>query len=252
MRTAHLASLVLLASAAVAQPPTDAAFVDVADVSPEVVGGMAALSRAVVYPDGALEAGVEGTVVVRFVVGTDGAVAQAEAVRSPDEALSRAALAAVRAQRFTPGQVGGEPVRVRMVVPIRFRLPGPDRLAPRPPGALGRPASAASGPVTAPISGPGEVYEWTETQPELIGGLAALAPDYPDEARRNGIQGRVVVQFVVDETGRPVDLEVLSSPHPLLSWAALDAVRDARFVPGTVDGRPVKVQLATPLTFRLR
>ena len=245
----------LLATAASAQAPADTAVVDLADVRPEIVGGMAALGSAIVYPASALAAEVEGTVVLQFVVGTDGGVSQAEAVRSPDAALSQAALDALRAQRFTPGQVGSEPARVRMTLPIRFRLPEPAPLAALPAGVRTRPAPVDS---TSAVRGPDQdgLYELDCdqpeagcTEPELIG---RISPDYPERARRGGIQGEVIIQFTVDEAGTPVDLEVKSSPHELLSEASLREVRRLRFVPATVDGRPVKVRFSVPMNFRLR
>jgi protein TonB len=98
------------------------------------------------------------------------------------------------------------------------------------------------------------VFEVAEVQPELIGGLAGLQErvEYPEFARRAGIEGQVVVQFVVDERGNVVDPVVLRSPNELLSEAALEAVRESRFTPGQQRGRPVKVRFAVPVTFRLR
>lgn len=96
--------------------------------------------------------------------------------------------------------------------------------------------------------------EMAEVQPELIGGLAELQSlvVYPYEARQQGIEGSVVVQMVVNERGEPTDLVVVRTPSPLLSEAALDAVRQIRFVPGMHRGRPVKVRFAVPVTFSFR
>ena len=95
---------------------------DIAEVQPEIVGGLEALQRLVEYPEDARVAGAEGTVVVQFVVRADGSVTDLEAVRSPDARLSHAALEAVRAARFTPGRHRGRAVSVRLAVPIGFRL----------------------------------------------------------------------------------------------------------------------------------
>ena len=99
----------------------------------------------------------------------------------------------------------------------------------------------------------GDVTDAPEVQPEMIGGLAALARDvtYPEAARQGGAQGTVVVQFVVDERGAVTDAVVLRSPSGALSQAALDAVGRQRFTPGLLDGRPVKVRIAVPVTFEL-
>ena len=60
---------------------------------------------------------------MQFTVGTDGAVEQAKVKRSADPALDKEALRVVRSMpRWTPGKIDGKPVRVRMVLPIVFRL----------------------------------------------------------------------------------------------------------------------------------
>ncbi len=99
-----------------------------------------------------------------------------------------------------------------------------------------------------------EIFDVAEVQPELIGGLGALqaAVEYPEFARRAGVEGTVTIQFVVDERGNVVDPVVVRSPNDLLSEAALDAVRKVKFTPGQQRGRPVKVRFAAPVTFRLR
>lgn len=98
-----------------------------------------------------------------------------------------------------------------------------------------------------------EVYEVVEQQPELIGGLEGLQQRirYPREARDAGIEGRVFVQFVVDELGRVTDAIVTRSPSDVLSEAALEAVRGSRFRPGMQRGRPVKVRFVLPINFAL-
>ena len=101
---------------------------------------------------------------------------------------------------------------------------------------------------------PEEVFTIVEQQPVLIGGLAALqlAVEYPEMAQRAEIEGRVIVQFVVDERGAVTEPVVVRSPRDLLSGAALDAVRRIAFEPGQQRGRPVKVRMTVPVTFRLR
>ena len=95
---------------------------DVAEVQPEIIGGFESLNRAIEFPEDARMEGVEGRVIIQFVVGTTGAVSDVTVGRSPDERLSQAAMAAVRGLRFTPGRVNDEPVRVRFSLPVTFRL----------------------------------------------------------------------------------------------------------------------------------
>lgn len=92
------------------------------DQSPELVGGIEALQSDVVYPEGARENGIEGRVVVEFVVDEDGQVNAPEILRGRHDALNQAALDAVTAQEFRPGRRGGAPVSMDMAIPVTFRL----------------------------------------------------------------------------------------------------------------------------------
>ena len=93
-----------------------------------------------------------------------------------------------------------------------------------------------------------------EDMPQLIGGTKALYErvHYPEMAKQAGLEGKVIVQFVVDREGRVQDPTVLRSIHTLLDEAALEAVRGLRFHPGKQRDRPVSVKMSLPIAFRLR
>jgi protein TonB len=99
-----------------------------------------------------------------------------------------------------------------------------------------------------------EVFVVVEERPELIGGMAALqnAVEYPEFAKKAGIEGRVFVQFVVDEQGNVQNPTVTRGVHKLLDQAAVEAVKEMKFKPGKQRGQAVKVQMSLPVTFRLR
>ncbi|MBN1448674.1 MAG: energy transducer TonB [Bacteroidetes bacterium] len=96
--------------------------------------------------------------------------------------------------------------------------------------------------------------EEAEVAPELIGGIAELAKQvkYPKEAAEAGIQGTVLVAVYLGKSGSIDALEVKKSTSDILSQAALDAVKNVRFKPGMVDGKPVKAQVIVPVKFRLK
>ncbi|MEM1054309.1 MAG: energy transducer TonB [Bacteroidota bacterium] len=98
-----------------------------------------------------------------------------------------------------------------------------------------------------------EIFDVVEQEPELIGGIPALQQrvDYPEMARRAGIEGTVYVQFVVDEQGEVTEAVCVRTPHEMLCDAALVAVETSRFRPGIQRGRPVKVRFTLPIRFRL-
>ncbi len=99
-----------------------------------------------------------------------------------------------------------------------------------------------------------EVFVVVENQPELIGGMKALNEEveYPDFARKAGIEGRVFVQFVVDEEGNVKNPKVTRGVHKLLNQEAMRAVKEMKFKPGKQRGKAVKVQMSLPVTFRLQ
>lgn len=93
-----------------------------------------------------------------------------------------------------------------------------------------------------------------ETMPQLKGGLAGLQKKvkYPEMARRAGIEGRVTVQFIVNEQGKVENPRVIRGIGGGCDEAALSAVQKAEFSPGMQRGRAVRVQYSLPIVFRLQ
>lgn len=81
--------------------------------------------------------------------------------------------------------------------------------------------------------------------------LHRVEPRYTREARANGIQGTVLIEVVVDETGQPGDVSVLSPIGFGLDSRAMDAVRQWTFRPGTRNGKPVKTATTVEVKFRI-
>jgi len=98
-----------------------------------------------------------------------------------------------------------------------------------------------------------EVFIVVENRPELIGGMASLQRkvNYPEMARQAGIEGRVVVQFVVNEKGEVVDPKVVRGIGGGCDQEALRVIKTAKFKPGMQRGKPVKVQYTLPINFQL-
>lgn len=99
----------------------------------------------------------------------------------------------------------------------------------------------------------GEVFMIVEEMPELIGGLASLQQEiqYPDIAKNAGIEGRVFIQFVVDENGDVQDPVVIRGIGGGCDEEAVRAIQTATFNPGRQNGQPVKVKMSIPFTFQL-
>lgn len=106
-------------------------------------------------------------------------------------------------------------------------------------------------------SGDGEEEDFfvaVQDEPELIGGIQALQKkiEYPDQARKAGIEGQVIVRFIVNEDGSVVDPEIVRGLPGGLNEAAIKGIMEhAKFKPGQQQGEPVRVQYTLPITFRL-
>jgi TonB family protein len=76
---------------------------------------------------------------------------------------------------------------------------------------------------------------------------------YPNEAVMNGIQGKVIVKFIIDENGNVTDPEIVRGVDTLLDQAALDVISKCpQWSPGLQDGKPVKVSFTLPVNFALQ
>ena len=89
-----------------------------------------------------------------------------------------------------------------------------------------------------------------EEKPSVLSGLQ---PQYPELLRQAGIQGRVMVQAIIDTTGRaePPSVKVVSSPNPGFDQPAKTYVLKALFRPARVHGRAVRVLINIPIDFKI-
>ena len=106
----------------------------------------------------------------------------------------------------------------------------------------------------AEIEAEPEIFVVVEQMPRLIGGLAGVQEriEYPEVARLAAIEGKVIVQFVVDEEGRVRDPVVLRGIGGGCDEEAVRAVLQARFEPGRQRGKAVRVRYVVPIIFKLR
>ena len=117
-------------------------------------------------------------------------------------------------------------------------------------------------PVEAPVEEEEEevVFMVVESMPEFPGGQQALFKylaenvKYPVIAQENGIQGRVICQFVVNKDGSIVDVvAVRSSGEPSLDKEAIRVIKSMpKWKPGKQRGKPVRVKYTVPVNFRLQ
>ena len=104
-----------------------------------------------------------------------------------------------------------------------------------------------------------KVFDVVEQMPSFPGGPSALFEylskniKYPAVAEENGVQGRVIVTFVVERDGSITDVKVVKSVDPSLDKEAQRVVKSMpRWIPGKQNGQAVRVKYTVPVTFRLQ
>lgn len=108
------------------------------------------------------------------------------------------------------------------------------------------------------VTPPDEVFTVVEDMPEFPGGMSELMKfiadniAYPEEAEKQNITGRVVIQFVVDKDGSIIEPKVVKSVDPLLDAEALRVIsKMPSWTPGKQRGETVRVKFTIPITFNL-
>ena len=102
------------------------------------------------------------------------------------------------------------------------------------------------------------IYNNVEVMPSYPGDLTecymflARQMHYPEEAAEKGIEGRVLIRFVVEKDGRLTNFEVIETPDPLLSDEALRVLKQMpQWIPAKNKGKDVRCRYSMPIQFRL-
>lgn len=245
--------------------PSDLVFT-VVEVMPEFPGGQGALlqflAKSIKYPVIAQENGIQGRVTCSFVVGKDGVIRDIEVIRGVDPSLDLEATRVISMMpKWKPGMQKGKEVNVKYTVPVTFRLQGKEDNKPTP-----LPAGEGDNEITVVGYGEqksadtsGQVFAIVEKMPQFPGGEKAINEfisktlQYPVIAQQNGIQGRVVCSFIINQDGSVTDAEVIGGVDPSLDKEALRIVNAMpKWTPGTQRGKAVCVKYTMPVTFTLQ
>lgn len=104
-----------------------------------------------------------------------------------------------------------------------------------------------------------EVFMVAEQMPEFPGGMKEMLKflqenvKYPENAMKNNVQGRVIVQFVIEKDGTPTEFKVLRSVDPDLDAEALRVLQTMpKWKPGMQRGKIVRVKFTVPVSFKLQ
>lgn len=190
------------------------------------------------YPAEALKRGIEGRVVLSFIVERDGSVSTIQLLQSPDRILSEEARRVVSSSpKWTPGRQNGHLVRVRYMLPVDFSIPKKETAAQ---------STAAQKPGLASMQ-----FE--------IGNLNAFRSwamqrlRYPAGAREQQTEGSVVATFTVGRDGRVDDIRIAGKPDPQLAEEVRRVVKASpAWSPATRNGEATTVTITLPVSFRIQ
>ena len=104
-----------------------------------------------------------------------------------------------------------------------------------------------------------KVFDVVEQQPQFPGGMSELMKFlsdnivYPQIALESGLQGRVIVQFVVNKNGEIVNIQVVKGVDPFLDKEAVRVINTMpKWIPGKQNGQAVNVKFTLPVNFKLK
>ena len=222
---------------------------------PEFKGGEKALIKFmnanIHYPLIAQRAGVEGTVIIRFVVNIHGNISDVKLKKGIGHGCDEEAVRVVKAMpAWNPGRNNGKVIPVMIDMPIEFRLSketireGTIDIADHPIGLL-------KDDKNLPL-------KYVEQKPQFKGGNVAMLKfirakmNYPIAAKYIGFEGTVIVQFVVEETGKISRVKILSGFDNGCDEEAMRLVKSMPdWIPGRMNGQAVPSIFQIPIKFEL-
>lgn len=186
-----------------------------------------------VYPEEARAAKVEGVVILGVRTDVSGSVERIMIYRSITPLLNKPAIDAVKQWVYEPLIVDGEPKPAVFTVTVRFKLDGDED---------------KDKDVEEMLKGAVRAKDQIKP-PKLI---KKVNPVYPEEAREEGIQGVVILEILTDKEGKVASIKILKSDSSLLNQAAVDAVKQWKYEPLILEGKPTPVIFTITVAFRLK
>ena len=213
------------------------------------LGGVEAYARYLAenqqYPTPALQQGLQGTVSVTFVVEKTGVVSNITVPQPLAPALDAEAIRLIKGgPKWTPAQHRGEKVRQRVSIPVTFQIPQGSETSSAP--APASPSSDQPQTITPdeparPVGGTDAFFAWVQENLR-----------YPALARQRKVEGRVMVEFVVQKDGSLTDTKLVKRLGSGCDEEALRLIKAApKWNPSRYKGQPLRQKMVLPIVFQL-
>jgi TonB family protein len=200
----------------------ESGFINV-DKSPELIK-----APVPVYPEKAKMQAIEGKVFLKLLIDENGNVAKAKIDKSVNRLLDKSAMDAVKRAKFSPALIKDKPVKAWVVLPIAFKLDIENNEKQGYPG----------------MNDSTKVDEY----PKFVN---FVRPDYPAEAKKNKIIGKVYLKVLVDKDGIPQKAVVIKTDNSLFNQPAINATMKSKFTPALLNKEPIAVWVVLPYRFTL-
>ncbi len=184
----------------------------------------------------------EGRVALAIAVDANGTVTDWLALGYSHEQLIAPCVEALKHWKITPARVDGQPVPAQTELVIEVSSTGTLRTHNVLEEASAQQARMGFTRFAHHVRTPKEI----DHAPVAV---ATAAPKYAEEAKQDGVHGKVEVRFYIDETGAVRMPSVVDDPPAYLAEKALEAVRQWKFEPPTVHGTPVLVAASQDFNF---
>jgi TonB family protein len=168
------------------------------------------------------------TMEYKFMINETGSIDKIFMGKNNDEKINQLVLNTVKDWKYKPGIKDGKNVKSQspMILWVEMQKPVDEN----------------------------EYFIAAEIMPEIIGGLKSIQEKiiYPEIAKRAGIEGKVYILAFIDENGNVAGARVIKGIGAGCDETALNAVNDTKFTPARQQGKPVKVQVTIPISFKLQ
>jgi len=221
------------------QKPDESGFIEV-DKAPSLKSQLKPI-----YPKLAKLAGIEGTVYLKLLISEKGNVEKVKVEQGVKDMLDNSALDAAKKASFSPAMLNNKAVKVWVLLPVAFKL----EVEKKAEGGLPKHDELDIMPFNQSEDDlPMDKFVEVEIMPDIIN---QVNPVYPEEAKKNGIEGRVWVKALVSKEGNVKKAVAVKSDNEIFNQAAIEAAMKYRFTPAMQSGKPVAVWVVMPFKFEL-
>jgi TonB family protein len=233
---------------------------------PEFPGGkdsmMNFINSHIKFPKEAYEKGISGKVVVQFVVTKQGKISHIKVIKRIGGGCDEEVVRIVKLfPDWIPGQLSGKTINVYCSIPVSFKkegktIPSDEQISDLLKVEVSLAKSDSLNEV--PSETDNEPLQYVEQMPEFPGGINGLMKylsnniEYPLYAEKNGISGRVIVQFIINKQGYVRNVRVIKGIGGGCDAEAIRVVTIMpRWKPGIQKGKFVSVYFTLPIIFNL-